>query len=158
MTWCCKAEPNLAEQARDRLWEKQLSTSSGTPMNWDLPLSSVPWFSDAPSSCSQRWALGAGSPPAQDGASSDVSDIHVTVLPLSPAPRAIIAMGQHWSLWPCWYSAIPLWLFQMSCPSGPWTTWGSCQWACHLWATTLSLFVSALGPTFPCHLKLWRGA
>lgn len=170
MTWCCKAEPNLAEQARDKLWEKQLFTSSGTPMSWDLPLSSVHDFvmllPAGPST--ELWALACLQPVMVPAQMSDMCDSAALVtspeghysygpaLATTPSGHADIC-----AIWPCYPSVIiPDVLSHQVLVHGPLK--GSCQWTCHLWATTLSLLVSALGwcesTILPCHLNLWRGA
>lgn len=126
--WWCKAEPNLAEQARDRLWENQLFPHSGAPFTWDLPLSCVPWLCAAPALSFGHW-LQPTMVPAQlhgvrhpcDSAALVTSPeghySHGPALATSPSGHADILL----SLWDYSSCAVPA-------AAGPQPTQGSCQW------------------------------
>lgn len=157
--WCCKAQSNLAGQARDRLCQtqQQLFTRSDPPINGDLPLSSLQGVSDARSSWSQQRASGSGLAPALDGAGSDGTRCRTSMWRCCPCHQP----GGLLQPCPSGREDTPLHLcdgFRCDLPSDRAVV---CI-ACRLWLTTLSTFVPcpALGPgeamMLPCHLKLWR--
>lgn len=117
---CCKAQSNLAGQARDRLCQKQqqlFTRSDPPPKQRPAPLVSPrgQWCSLqlVPAASFGQW-LGSSAWWCQLGWYA-VSDIRVTVLPLSPARRVVTAV----SLWPWGHPATPLRWFQVWSPVRP---------------------------------------